>query len=105
MRVMTARRLVCGCSQILFIRTPGCRSCHARSLTEMISDNGDFVVLMGQTSVERLESTFSARESSSRRGTGQRGGAPGCAAALLGLELHVLVGRREGVTGDEPEPR
>src|SRR2546430_11514782 len=46
MRVMTARRLVSGCSQILFIRTPGCRSCHARSATEMISDNGVFVVLM-----------------------------------------------------------
>src|SRR5437867_8090454 len=31
---------------MLFVRTPGWRSCHARSLTEMISDNGVFVVVM-----------------------------------------------------------
>src|SRR5437867_9624713 len=53
MRVMTARRLVSGCSQILFIRTPGCRSCHARSATEMISDNGLFAVDMVPSSPVR----------------------------------------------------
>src|SRR5882672_7878253 len=46
MRVITARRLVSGCSQIVFIRTPGCRSCHARSLIGMIWDSGVFVVIV-----------------------------------------------------------
>src|SRR5436309_10760756 len=45
-RLMTARRLLSGCSQMFLPRTPGWRSCHGKSLREMICDSGVFVVLI-----------------------------------------------------------
>src|SRR5438034_528021 len=38
MRVIRARRFVSGCSHRFFMRIPGCNSCHARSLTEIMRD-------------------------------------------------------------------
>src|SRR5436309_1744789 len=52
-RVMTARRFVAESSQMLFIRSPGWRSCHGRSLTAMISDIGALVTLMSASRERR----------------------------------------------------
>src|SRR2546425_754250 len=48
-------------------------------------------------------STTQTSSSPSRRSTRVRASA-GARTRLLRLELQVLVGRREGVAGDEPEP-
>src|SRR5215470_14212716 len=94
-RVIIARRLLSACSQMLLPRTPGCRSCHGKSLSEMICDNGVLVVLM--------VCSPGLRRSCRRVTRGvARVNAPGI--GLLRLELQILVGRREGVAGDEPEP-
>src|SRR6266850_400311 len=85
-RLRTARRFVAGSSQRLFIRTPGWRSCHGRSLIEMISERGDLVTLMSRLQEER--SAVGWTES-----------------ALFAPELQVLVRRRERIARDEPEPR
>src|SRR5215510_3721254 len=94
MRVIIARRLLSGCCQMSLPRTPGWRSCHGRSLSEMICDRGVVVVLMGGFSC----CVTSCRESIAHRRRGQRG-----PAALLRLELHVLVGRGKRVAGGQPE--
>src|SRR5262245_25009802 len=82
MRLSTACRFVAGSAQRLLARTPGCRSCHERSLIEMIWDSGVVVALIGCASAGRI----GWRES-----------------RLLRLELQVLVRRGEGVAGAEPE--
>src|SRR5262245_49811775 len=82
MRLSTACRFVAESAQRLLARTPGCRSCHARSLIEMIWDSGVVVALISGASAGRI----GWRES-----------------RLLRLELQVLVRRREGIARDEPE--
>src|SRR5262245_46160879 len=61
--------------RIGFIPTPGCCSCHARSLIEMMRERGVVIVAMVSSWI---------------RGS-------------LRLQLHVLVGRRECPARDEPE--
>src|SRR5262249_736093 len=75
MRLSTACRFVAESAQRLLARTPGCRSCHARSLIEMIWDSGVVVVLISGASAGRI----GGRES-----------------RLLRLELQVLVRRLSG---------
>src|SRR5262249_40613238 len=95
MRVIIARRLLSGCAQMSLPRTPGWRSCHGRSLSEMICDRGVVVVLMGGFSCSRdvVPGEYRAPPRGSTR------------PVLLGLELQVLVGRGNRIAGDQPETR
>src|SRR5262249_51898897 len=80
--------------QMSLPRTPGWRSCHGRSLSEMICDRGVVVVLMGG---------FSWRDVVPAEYRAPPQGSTRAGPRLLRLELQVLVGRGKRVAGDQPE--
>src|SRR4029453_3190836 len=100
MRLSTACRFVAGSAQRLLGRTPGCRSCHGKSLIEMIWDSGVVVALICRASAERIgwrESRLLRLELqvlASTQNYGDRAKGPVAASSIMfGFGDHQVRGR------------